>query len=62
MSAIFPMHLLKTWNIISYTAQIFAALREKVFASAAQLLGNGWHCASDNKNNSIGFLNGISSA
>ena len=50
------------WNIISYTAQIFAALPEKVFASAAQLLGNEWHCAPDNKNNSIGFLNGISSA
>ena len=41
LSVIFPMHLLKTWDIISYTTQIFAALREKVFVSAAQLLGNG---------------------
>ena len=27
----------------------FAALREKTFSSAAQLLGNRWHCASDKK-------------
>ena len=27
----------------------FAALREKLFASASQLLGNRWHCASDKK-------------
>ena len=27
----------------------FAALREKMFTSAAQLLGNRWHCASDKK-------------
>ena len=27
----------------------FAALREKLFASAAQLFGNRWHCASDEK-------------
>ena len=27
----------------------FAALREKLFASAAQLLGDRWHCASDKK-------------
>ena len=27
----------------------FAALREKLFASAAQLLENRWHCASDKK-------------
>ena len=32
----------------------FAALREKLFTSAAQLLGNRWHCASDKKK-LIGF-------
>ena len=37
----------------------FAALREKLFASAAQLLGNRWHSASDNKTIDW-FLNGIS--
>ena len=36
-----------------------AALREKWFASAAQLAGNRWHCASDKKKIDW-FLNGIS--
>ena len=36
----------------------FAALREKLFAYAAQLLGNRWHCASDMKNVDW-FFNGI---
>ena len=36
-----------------------AALREKWFASAAQLAGNRWHCASDTRKN-YWFLNGIS--
>ena len=31
------------------TAQVFSALREKLFASAAQFLGNRRHCASDKK-------------
>ena len=39
----------------------FAALREKLFTSAAQLLGNRWHYASDKKK--IDWLvNGISTA
>ena len=37
----------------------FPALREKLFACAGQLLGNRWHCASDNKQINR-FLNGIS--
>ena len=40
---------------------IFAALREKLFASAAQLLGNRWHFASDKKKIDW-FLNSISNA
>ena len=39
----------------------FAALSEKLFTSAAQLLGNRWHCASDKKNIDW-LLNGISTA
>ena len=39
----------------------FAALRKKLFASVAQLLGNRWHCASDKKNIDW-FLNGTSHA
>ena len=31
----------------------FAALRETLFASVAQLLGNRWHCASDKKKNRL---------
>ena len=37
---------------------ILAALRLKLFSSAAQLLGNRWHCASDKKKNRL-VLNGI---
>ena len=37
----------------------FAALHEKLFTSAAQLLGNRWHCASDKKKIDW-LLNGIS--
>ena len=39
----------------------FAALCEKLFTSAAQLLGNRWHCASDKKKIDW-LLNGISTA
>ena len=39
----------------------FAALRETLFTSAAQLLGNRWHCASDKKKIDW-LLNGISTA
>ena len=39
----------------------FAVLRGKLFASAAQLFGNRWHCASDKKKVDW-FLNGISNA
>ena len=38
----------------------FADLREKLFASAAQLLGNRWHCPSDMKKKNDSFLNDIS--
>ena len=38
----------------------FAALRDKLFTSAAQLLGNRWHCASDKKKMDW-FLYGMSS-
>ena len=31
----------------------FATLREALFASVAQLLGNRWHCASDKKKNRL---------
>ena len=37
----------------------FAALRNNLFTSAALLLGNRWHCASDMKKIDW-FLNGIS--
>jgi len=37
----------------------FAALRKNLFTSAALLLGNRWHCASDMKKIDW-FLNGIS--
>ena len=33
----------------------FAALCEKLFTSAAKLLGNRWHCASDKKKNRLAF-------
>ena len=39
----------------------FAALCEKLFTSAAQLLGNRWHCASDKKKIDW-LLSGISTA
>ena len=39
----------------------FAALCEKLFTSAAQLLGNRWHGASDKKKIDW-LLNGISTA
>ena len=39
----------------------FAALFEKLFTSAAQLLGNRWHCASEKKKIDW-LLNGISTA
>ena len=39
----------------------FAALCEKLFTSAAKLLGNRWHCASD-KEKIDWLLNGISTA
>ena len=39
----------------------FAALCEKLFTSAAKLLGNRWHCASDKKKIDW-LLNGISTA
>ena len=39
----------------------FAALHEKLFTPTAQLLGSGWHCASDKKKIDW-LLNGISVA
>ena len=39
----------------------FAAMREKLFTSAAQLLENRWHCASDKKKIDW-LLNDISTA
>ena len=41
------MQLLKTLNITDFPS--FADLREKLFVSDSQLLGNRWHCASDRK-------------
>ena len=40
----------------------FATLSEKLFTSAAQLLGNRWHGDSKIRKKSIGFLKGISTA
>ena len=40
----------------------FAALREKLFISAAQLLGNRWHGASKIRNKIDRLLKGISTA
>ena len=57
---LFVMHLLKMRNIISCTAQVLP-LREKLFASAAQLFGNRWHRASVKKKIDW-FLIGISRA
>ena len=54
------MHLLQTRNIISCPS--FAALREKLFASAARLLENKWHCAFRDNKKVDWFLNGISHA
>ena len=45
---LFAMHLLKILNTISCTAQVLLFC-VKWFASAAQLPGNRFHCASDKK-------------
>ena len=42
-----------------YCPRFAALMREKLFTSAAQLLGNRWHCASDKKKIDW-LLNGIS--
>ena len=51
----FAMHLLKILNTIFCTAQVLLlCVKSLVFASAAQLFGKRWHCASDKKEKLIG--------
>ena len=53
--------LLKGRETFSLYCPSFAVLREKLFSSAAKLLGNRRHCTSDKKKNRLAF-NGISNA
>ena len=56
-----PQRTVGTRNIFFLYCPSFAAQRETLFTSAAQLLGNRWHCASDKKKIDW-LLNGISTA
>ena len=49
------------FSVGNFMCPSFAALCEKLFTSAAQLLGNRWHGASDKKKIDW-LLNGISTA